>query len=117
MYGSTTDSVAATATAASIALPPAWRASSPACVARGWFEATAPRRPMISGRWERGPSYAISRRSDGDRPAAGVGCAPVLDVHDGVVELLRQLAGAAASDDQTLALVGELPDRGDDGGR
>ena len=59
MNGSTTESVAATATAASTALPPAWSARSPAWVASGWFEATAPRRPMISGRCDRGPSYAM----------------------------------------------------------
>ena len=62
MNGSTTESVAATATAASTALPPAWSARRPAWVARGWFEATAPRRPMISGRCDRGPSYAIRSR-------------------------------------------------------
>ncbi len=54
--GSTTDSVAATATAASTAFPPACSASSPAWVASGWFDATAPRRPMITGRYDRGPS-------------------------------------------------------------
>src|SRR5947209_4633514 len=45
IIGSTTFSVAATATAASKALPPASRMSSPACVANGWAELTIPRLP------------------------------------------------------------------------
>ena len=58
MNGSTTPSVAPMATAASTASPPAWRVSRPAWVASGWFDATAPRRPMMTGRYDRGPSKA-----------------------------------------------------------
>jgi hypothetical protein len=42
MYGSTTPKVAATATAASKALPPSSRTSRPARVASGWAELTIP---------------------------------------------------------------------------
>src|ERR671916_1438020 len=42
MYGSTTLKEAATATAASKALPPSLRTSRPACVASGWAELTIP---------------------------------------------------------------------------
>src|SRR3712207_3307368 len=42
MYGSTTPKEAATATAASKALPPSSRTSRPACVASGWAELTIP---------------------------------------------------------------------------
>src|SRR5687767_15348293 len=58
MNGSTTPSVAPMATAASTASPPAWRLRRPAWVASGWFDATAPRRPMMTGRYDRGPSKA-----------------------------------------------------------
>src|SRR5215831_13574105 len=42
IIGSTTFNVAAIATAASNAFPPAARMSNPACVARGWAELTMP---------------------------------------------------------------------------
>jgi hypothetical protein len=42
IIGSTTFSVAATATAASKALPPASSISNPACVASGWAELIMP---------------------------------------------------------------------------
>ena len=50
MYGSTTFSAAAVATAASMALPP-WRSTSaPAIEAREWAEVTTPRVPPKAGR-------------------------------------------------------------------
>src|SRR3984885_12241206 len=53
MPGSTTPRVSEITTDASIGLPPARSVSSPAWVARGWFEPTAPLRPMINTRWLR----------------------------------------------------------------
>src|SRR5690349_10385691 len=50
MNGSTTARVAATATAASTALPPTIRARRPAWEARLWAELTTPRTPMAGGR-------------------------------------------------------------------
>jgi hypothetical protein len=50
MKGSTTLRAAATATAASTALPPASSISIPAIDARGWAEVTIPRRPITAGR-------------------------------------------------------------------
>src|SRR3954454_19622234 len=55
MYGSTTFSAAAVATAASMALPPCWRIRSPAPDASGCAEETIPRRPIATGR------YAVPR--------------------------------------------------------
>src|SRR6266567_5562431 len=52
MWGSTTPRASATDTAASTALPPARRVMRPAWAASGWLAATAPRRPMISGRYD-----------------------------------------------------------------
>ena len=42
IMGSTTLSMAAVVTAASIALPPRWSTANPAPVARGWLLATTP---------------------------------------------------------------------------
>ena len=42
MCGSTRPSIAFTATAASMALPPAFRMSRPTCAASGWLAATMP---------------------------------------------------------------------------
>ena len=50
MNGSTTFSAAATATAASTALPPSRRTRMPAIEASGCAEVTAPRLPMTTGR-------------------------------------------------------------------
>ena len=50
MNGSTTLSVEPTATAASTALPPATKISTPAIDASGCAEVTTPRRPMTVGR-------------------------------------------------------------------
>ena len=50
--GSTTLTAAATAMAASIALPPCCRMEMPAWEASGCPEATMPLRPMMSGRWD-----------------------------------------------------------------
>src|SRR5437870_5610771 len=63
--GSTRLSTAAVATAASMALPPFFRISSPACAASGWLVATMPLRPMTSERLcgsqpsDRSPSTAL----------------------------------------------------------
>src|SRR5688500_3397940 len=54
---------------------------------------------------------------DDHSPSVLVRRRAVLDGHDGVVELLRGLPDAPAVDDEPLALVGELADRRDDGGR
>ena len=50
MYGSQTLRAAATATAASTALPPWISIRRPAREARGWAEATMPRVPITTGR-------------------------------------------------------------------
>src|SRR5688572_24953432 len=50
MYGSTTLSAAATATAASTACPPAWSIVNPASEANGLADATIPWVPMTTGR-------------------------------------------------------------------
>src|SRR6266540_2181286 len=79
MNRSTTAGVAAMATAASTALPPAWSVSRLAWVASGWFEATARRRPMIrlAGDVERRPPGAWARitehvHADLDRGRVGL---------------------------------------------
>ena len=71
--GSTTLSTAAVATAASIALPPFFRMSSPACAASGWLVATIPLRAITSERRCRGqPS---DRSPDTALHHAGAGAA------------------------------------------
>jgi hypothetical protein len=45
-HGSTTHKVATVATAASMALPPAFNTSNPACAAKGWLVATNPLPPI-----------------------------------------------------------------------
>src|SRR5438552_462403 len=60
--GRTTPSAAATATAASKALPPRWRTESPTKAATGWAEATMPRTPIASGRRSAGRPATGSRR-------------------------------------------------------
>ena len=50
IIGSTSVSMAAVATAASMALPPFLRMSSPACAASGWLVATTPLRAITSDR-------------------------------------------------------------------
>jgi hypothetical protein len=52
MWGCTTARTALVAMAASMALPPSWRIRIPASVAKGWGEATTPRRPRMLGRWK-----------------------------------------------------------------
>src|SRR2546425_1983848 len=60
--GRTTPSAAATARAASKALPPRWRTESPTKAATGWAEATMPRTPIAWGRCSGGRPAAGSRR-------------------------------------------------------
>ena len=50
LCGSMTVSTAAVATAASIALPPFFKMSSPASAASGWLVATIPRWPIVADR-------------------------------------------------------------------
>src|SRR5437762_8481058 len=72
--GSTRLSTADAVTAASIALPPFFRISMPACAASGWLVAIMPLRPMTSERdWasqpsERSPSTALHQDGRGSEP-------------------------------------------------
>ena len=66
MCGSTSPRAALTATAASIALPPAFRMSMPTCAASGWLAATIPCGAMTSERLLCGlrarPAVAVAQR-------------------------------------------------------
>ena len=60
--GSSTPSAAATAIAASKALPPRSRIAVPITAARGWAEATMPRTPNASG-------YRVSEEVERQAPS------------------------------------------------
>src|SRR5580704_8983943 len=86
IIGSTTESTAADATAASIALPPCIRMRKPACAASGWLAATIPCCAMTSERdceghpSERSPRTALQNGGCGEEPhiaMAGTLCAQV----------------------------------------
>src|SRR6266566_2348051 len=74
---------------------------------------------FIEGIWpsrtlQKTQSVIMTLRSDRERPAVGIGCLPVLDGHDGVIEPLGQRPDLAAVDHHLPALVGQLAHRRDD---
>src|SRR5215210_6091071 len=85
MYGSTTPRVAATATAASNALPPSSRTSRPARVASGWAELTIPFVPTAA-RVGVLPLAGPSRSSDPATVVGGVGSTVVSPSVGSVIE-------------------------------
>src|SRR5262245_42144755 len=62
IIGSSTPSAAATAIAASKALPPCSSTAAPMIAARGWADATMPRRPKASG-------YRVGKAGDRQAPS------------------------------------------------
>ena len=73
LSGSISASSAAVATAASTALPPCLRMSSPACAASGWLVATIPWRASTSDRvWSAHPLARSPRTFWIVRPGVGI---------------------------------------------
>ena len=63
LIGSTRDSMALAQMAASMALPPAFRISTPAILAKGWLEQTTPfRQTSVERFWFRCRSTSVSRK-------------------------------------------------------
>ena len=74
--GSTTQSTAAAASAASTALPPRSSARSPACVASGWLVATIPRAATALARAGNGRAVRSTSPRRGPRSPRGAACRP-----------------------------------------